>query len=384
MSFAKTAVIAGGGIGGLATAVALAQRNWNVQVFERQPQLRESGAGITFSENGLRVLEALGVYEQAMEGANPGTGVELRGRDEMVLDSTPLPSNMRLLSSPRAQVLKALETACTRHGVQVHTGNEVVSATDRGQLRLADGTWVEADLALGIDGIWSKVRTSLGIATTQQQTTEGALRTVISATDEDAPLFERGRHIEVWNGTRRFLIVPLGRGRIYLALTCLSDDTAGRSIPVDVESWSQSFPHWRHLIERIDRDISWNVYSIIKTARWSVGRSAILGDAAHAQPPNLGQGGGMAVQNGLALACMLESAQSRQDIPEALQAWEASVRELTDHCQRWSVLYGEIAELDDAVRNRVISGAMSDPWIRQQLFIPAQSVPIGTGPRSAS
>lgn len=79
---------------------------------------------------------------------------------------------------------------------------------------------------------------------------------------------------------------------------------------------------------------------------WSSGRTAILGDAAHAQPPNLGQGGGMAMQNGLALATFLEKVQDARDIPEALEAWENNEREIVEHCQKWSCLYGEIDQAE--------------------------------------
>ena len=378
MAGAMTGLIAGGGIGGLAAAAALAQRGWSITVFERQPELREAGAGITFSENGLRVLEALGAYDAAMDGANPGTGVELRGVDEEVLDATPLPPRMRLLSSPRRQVLGALQAACARSGVTIVTGREIAGASAGGALRFADGTAAEADLVLGVDGVWSRVRDSLGLAGEHRQTAEGALRTIVAADAADDALFARGRHIESWSGTRRLLIVPLGRGRLYLALTCLASDTDGSRVPVDKATWRASFPHWGHLVERIGTDVTWGVYSIVTTPRWSVGRAAILGDAAHAQPPNLGQGGGMAVQNALALAVALERVQDTAAIPAALAVWEQSVRSLTEHCQKWSVLYGEITTLPDAVRARVVRAAMADPWMVAQLFRAARSEPAGT------
>jgi 2-polyprenyl-6-methoxyphenol hydroxylase-like FAD-dependent oxidoreductase len=103
-----------------------------------------------------------------------------------------------------------------------------------------------------------------------------------------------------------------------------------------------------------------------------------VGDAAHAQPPNLGQGGGMAMQNGLALAVFLKDVTDPRDIPPRLEAWEAEVRPLTDHCQKWSTLYGEVAYLPDEVRAKMFEGASSDTWTASQLMRAAGSTPIGT------
>jgi 2-polyprenyl-6-methoxyphenol hydroxylase and rela ted FAD-dependent oxidoreductases len=120
------------------------------------------------------------------------------------------------------------------------------------------------------------------------------------------------------------------------------------------------------------------VYSIIKCSAWSAGRTVILGDAAHAQPPNLGQGGGMAMQNGLALAVALEGVSRAEQIPAALEAWEARERPLVDHCQKWSTLYGEVAFLPDDVRTATIRGAMGNPWVSEQIFRAANHAPTGT------
>jgi 2-polyprenyl-6-methoxyphenol hydroxylase-like FAD-dependent oxidoreductase len=107
-------------------------------------------------------------------------------------------------------------------------------------------------------------------------------------------------------------------------------------------------------------------------------KSALLGDAAHAQPPNLGQGAGMAMQSGLSLATHMEKLTDRRDIPDRLAKWEAGERGLVDHCQKWSCLYGEIAFLPDEFRSRAIGQMMADPWIGDRLLRAARSEPTGT------
>ena len=106
---ALTVAISGGGIGGLATAAALAQKGWGVTVFERQPELRTVGAGIYIWENGLRVLEAIGAYDEATDGAFRGTHFQQRDNEGRIMDAGALPPDMRLVSQPRSQLLGALK-----------------------------------------------------------------------------------------------------------------------------------------------------------------------------------------------------------------------------------------------------------------------------------
>lgn len=374
------AAIAGGGIGGLATAAALAQRGWDVTVYERQDALRAVGAGLYIWENGLRVLEALGAYEQATAGAFRGTHFEQRDLRGEIIESAPIQANKRLLTVPRSALLDALRDVCLKAGVKVKTCAEVISATSRGELLFANNEMVQADLAIGVDGIWSKVRTSLGLELSHEQLSEGALRTMIPAEPNDFGPDDIGKYIECWNGSRRFLITPVSKDETYLALTCPHDDVQARTIPVNKALWTESFPQWKHLIDRIGSSpISWGVYGVTRCHSWSAGRTAILGDAAHAQPPNLGQGGGMAMQNGLALAVHLEQVTDRRDIPAALERWENAERGLIEHCQRWSILYGEVTFLPDDVRTKVLRNAMLDPWIAEQVFRAANHSPTGTG-----
>lgn len=374
-----TASVAGGGIGGLATALAIARRGWKVTVFERQDALRAVGAGIYIWENGLRVLEALDVFEEATRDAFYGTHFEQRDNHNEVIDSPAIEDGRRLLTVPRSQLLDALASGCRAAGVDIVTSAEVTGATPRGELTFANGQSVRSDLAIGVDGVWSRVRDSLGLLLSHEQTIEGALRTMVSTGTNDFQEPDHGKYIECWNGARRFLVTPVNEQQIYLALTCPHTDTRAKSVPVDKTLWSESFPYWSHLVERIgEYPINWGVYSVTRCSAWSSGRTAILGDAAHAQTPNLGQGGGMAMQNGLALACALESVNHRNEIPDALEAWESAERDIVEHCQRWASLYGEVTHLPDEVRTRVIRGAMSDAWIAGEVFRAANHSPVGT------
>ena len=373
-----TAVIAGGGLGGLAAAAALGMRGWDVTLYERQDELRASGSGIYLWENGLRVLEALGAEDAAIKDAFHGQFFEQRDNLGHIIESAPIREGKRLITVRRPQLLSALADAARRHGAKIVTGTEVIGATPRGELLLSNGTSVSGDLAIGVDGIWSRVRQTLGLEVLHEIASEGALRTVIDRHHGDIPDADAGKYIENWNGPRRFLITPVNDHEIYLALTCPVTDTRAKATVLDKALWSEAFPAWRHLIERVGSDVSWGVYSVTKVKSWSAGRTAILGDAAFAQPPNLGQGGGMAMQTALALSVALANVNDARDIPDALAAWETRERPLVDHCQKWSCLYGEVANLPDHVRTPTIRAAMSNPWVSEQVFRAANHIPTGT------
>jgi 2-polyprenyl-6-methoxyphenol hydroxylase-like FAD-dependent oxidoreductase len=329
----------------------------------------------------LRVLEALGAFDDATKNAFHGTHFEQRDNHGDIIDSAPIAGGNRLLTVPRSQLLAALANVCKKAGVGIVTNTEVTGASPRGELFFANGATHQADFAVGVDGVWSKVRESLGLERSHEQTMEGALRTMVSAAAGDFRANDVGKYIECWNGPRRFLVTPVNQEQTYLALTCPDSDRDACVVPVNKQVWSESFPQWTHLIERIGEfPINWGVYSVTRCHAWSAGRTAIVGDAAHAQTPNLGQGGGMAMQNGLAMAVALETVSDRRDIPDALEAWEKGERDIVEHCQRWASLYGEVTYLPDDVRTRTIRGAMSDPWVAGQVFRAANHAPLGTVP----
>ncbi|HJP67827.1 MAG TPA: NAD(P)/FAD-dependent oxidoreductase, partial [Sphingomicrobium sp.] len=315
------AVIAGGGIGGLAAAAALAQRGWKVTVFESQPSLRVSGSGIYVHSNGLAVLREIGALDHAVRGAFMGRGVEQRDHLNQVILPPSMPPGRKMVSIPRRDLLEGLEGAARRAGVEIVTGAMVVDASSNGTLIFANGNKVQGDLAIGCDGVGSPVRRALNLEEFHQRTAEGALRTIVSGTQEEMPPEARDRCIENWNGTRRLLITPINSTEVYLALTCLSDDAEARDTRI-LPCWRETFPDWCWLIDRIGDEVTWNVYSYIRCKQWSSGRTCIVGDAAHAQPPNLGQGGGMAMQNAMALAAFMADVKDQRDVPAGLEAWE--------------------------------------------------------------
>jgi 2-polyprenyl-6-methoxyphenol hydroxylase-like FAD-dependent oxidoreductase len=169
----RCAEIVGAGFAGLTAACALAQRGWSVRVHERSDRLRTTGAGIYVYENGLRVLEAVGAYEAAVAGAPMAHTREVRDDRNRVI-SVHRWTGSRVFSVARQNIIKALAAAATKAGVEIVTGSAATAVTAAGELALADGGRLKADLIVGADGSGSCARDSLGLKAKRKLLVEAA------------------------------------------------------------------------------------------------------------------------------------------------------------------------------------------------------------------
>lgn len=373
---ALTAIISGGGIGGLATATALARKNWQVTVYESRPEVRVAGSGIYLWGNGLGVLRALGAFDDVMGESFWPTGMEKRESDGTVVLPAGSHAATEVVCVKRSHLMMGLERAALDAGVRIATRTEVVGARADGTLEFVSNDRATADLAIGCDGVWSPTRKALGLESSVVQVGEGALRCIVRCTQGEFPESDRGKCIEMWRDTRRLLVTPVSPHEVYLAMTCKVSDIEARNTRIG-DCWLQDFPEWAWLIERARREpVLWNDYAVVKCKAWSSGRTAILGDSAHAQPPNLGQGGGTALYNGLALAAYMANVHDRRDVPDALAAWEARVRPLTDLTQHWSTLWLEFTTMPREERIAIARAAFQNNWVMQNVRAAANAQPI--------
>jgi 2-polyprenyl-6-methoxyphenol hydroxylase-like FAD-dependent oxidoreductase len=360
------AEIVGGGFAGLTAACALAQRGWRVRVHERADRLRTAGAGINLYQNGLRVLEALGAaHETIRDGARHLTR-ETRDQDDRLISTYPW--NIPVYGVLRQKMIDALATAARRAGVEIALRSEGVAATPDGELTLASGERVRADLVVAADGVNSRIRDGLGLVASRRFLADGAIRVLIPKFD--ATEATDGRTIEYWSGNRRFLYNPCDTKHLYLAMTLLHEDEPARSLPVDKALWTRTFPRLRPLIERIGDVARYDRFEYIRLKRWSSGKVAVIGDAAHAIPPNIGQGAGCAMMNALSLAVYLEKSN--------LAEWEEKERPLTDHTQRISLFLGMPTFWPAPLRSLFHALAARSKWLTAQRTRTARHIPTGT------
>lgn len=371
----RRAEIAGAGIGGLTAATALAQRGWTVRVHEQAPTLRSYGAGIYLWENGIRVLTAIGAGA-ALDGAHWAYARETRDERNRITNSIRwnTANPLRLVAVTRDRLHRALVAAAVAAGVTIVTRSEVVAATADGTLSLADGTRIAADLIVAADGVNSRVRDSLGLLKRRKLLPDGAIRLIIPRTAGEAVADDGRKFIEWCADTRRIVYTPCSDEDLYLALVAYDTDIEAKALPVRKDVWKRSFPFLSDLIDRIGDEGRWDRFETIRLKRWPAGRVAIIGDAAHAQPPNLGQGGACAMMIGLALAVHLEEA---PDLATGLKRWEQTERGLIEHTQRMSHLYGVIANWSPVLRTASLAMLGRSPWAMAQRLRAAAHRPTG-------
>ena len=373
------AEIAGAGFGGLVAAIGLADRGWTVRVHERRDVLHAEGYGIAIQDNMTRVFATLGILDEILSG-----GMEIDRRDSLNGDGEvvlSLKTGLGRYRISRRHIITLLAQRARKSGVEIVTGSTVVDATPDGRLVLDGGEIRQADLVVAADGINSSLRESLGLTVRRVWQNEGGVRMVIPRLPEDVAIDARDgtAMIEAWSNKRRILYCPNSQSEVYVILTCMERDAAARATPVDIDAWQKSFPTMGSLLERIARDTDWDEcrwvrFQTIRLKRWSHGRVAILGDAAHAMPPYLGQGAGHAMMNGLGLAVAIDEA---PDLASALDLWERRERPLTEHTQRWTRVYGATIFLPEWLKSLAINAEKHIPWLAAQYSRAARHTPTG-------
>ena len=332
----RKVLIAGGGIGGLATAIALLQRGFEVEVFEQAPELREFGAGIQISPNGNRALASLGVFEALRALSCPADGKEIRlwntGRTWTLFnlgDKAVQRFGFPYLTVFRPDLLRVLADELTRRapGV-VHVGARTVAAGHDGTrawLELADGRRFEGDVVVGADGVHSRVRTALFGDDDVQFSGMVAWRTLIPM----AVLPERfRRNVAVnWVGPGGHLVhYPVQGGRLLNFVGTL-EGQAWHGSPWRVgdtpAAFAQAFAGWHediHAMAAHATDFTrWALCGRPLLPTWSQGRATLLGDACHPTLPFLAQGAVHTLEDAVVLARCL---QAHDDPVQALRRYD--------------------------------------------------------------
>jgi 2-methyl-3-hydroxypyridine 5-carboxylic acid dioxygenase len=367
MAAARHAEIAGAGFAGLVAAISLRQRGWTVRVHEASRELRAFGAGIFIWENGLRILRAIGAYNEVMASAHEACVYETRHDNRIIAESAfNLTMGTRMMTMTRQHLYAAILRAARREGVDIVTNSEVIGALQSGVLLTADGQQFQADLVIGADGVKSKVRDSIGLLKERNVYGDGIIRVLVPRMKDELGPGTWDHVIDFWNLERRslrILYVPCNTRDLYLAMMAPVSDPEASSIPVRQDIWIESFPQLEPVLRHVTVGGRYDAYEASKLIRWSSGRVAIIGDAAHAMTPTLGQGAGTAMTNALSLAVSVADA---HDIEQALQAWEDRERPLTELTQDMSA---QIA------RERAMS--RGEAW-NESTLRPARHIPTGT------
>lgn len=364
----RTVEIVGAGIAGLTAGLAFAQKGWRVRVHEQARTLHCLGDGIHLWENGLRVLDALGVLAPIISGISPASGYERRYSDGRTFSSGHFGCDFRLYLTSHARLLTSLYGALLETGGEVVFNSRAVAAEPDGALHLADGSSLHADLTVGADGINSSTRDSLGLLKWRRPANQFGYRAAIRRSPGISETIAECMQCEYWSGSRRLLYAPATTKLAFVELTSPTSDSAGNAVPIDRQDWTAFFPNLTGIIDRIPDDSHGEWFEIVRPEFWSSGRVAIIGDAAIAQPPFLGHGAGCSIMAAFALAQTIDRA---GDVAAGLTEWELRERPFTDWVQWVVYRYGQLALLPAAARTAVFKGIDASRWVKRRILLGA-------------
>src|SRR6187399_3319748 len=348
-------LISGGGIGGLITAYALAQKGIPVRLFEQSPEFREVGAGIQLGPNIFRVLEKVGLKDAILADAHRPPAQEMRDAlTGKLITNIPLgDAFFKRFGHPyavthRADIHSAFLKACQGSNlITLETSRRVDAYKDHGDgvsVTLNNGETVEGRALIGCDGMWSKIREDLVGDGKPRVSGHIAYRGVLKR--EDVPKDLWRPDVVLWAGPRtHFVHYPLRRGELYNLVAVFHSDryVEGWNAKADTgELWAHfkgQRPEVLRMLERIETWRMWVLCDREPIREWSKGRVAVLGDAAHPMLQYLAQGACMATEDAMWIAEKL--ADQPDDIPAAFRAYAEQRYLRTARVQIMARVYGE-------------------------------------------
>jgi 2-polyprenyl-6-methoxyphenol hydroxylase-like FAD-dependent oxidoreductase len=311
-------VIVGGGIAGCTLAILLAERGVAVTLVERQQQWQFHGSGIFVYSNGLAALQTIGVLPAILQS---GFAIA-RGRNtyfdhlgtpitETFYPSAPGTDLPPVLGIRRAELHRILLERMQALDVQVRLGSTVLAIDDQPgheavHVQLADGTALQASVVVGADGVRSQLRSLLFGAVEPVDTGFGVWRSIHR---RPAELVDK---VMMMGVGKRLGIMPISDDQLYVYATTNEPDHPVYDPATLHRTMREKFAEFggpaREFLDDL-RDPSQAFYTVVEEVRlplpWSRGRVALIGDAAHASTPFMGQGGAMAMEDSIVLAGML-------------------------------------------------------------------------------
>lgn len=354
-------LVAGGGIGGLTTALCMARQGIRVRLFEQAPAFEETGAGLQLSPNASRVMHDLALEAPLRSGALTPEAIEIRHwRHGRILARYPLGEDVRkTYGFPYYLVLRSDLVTCLADAalddarIELHAGARVerIHQSRPSVAVSVNGRRHTGSMLVGADGTSSTVRTAIFGSETPTYSGDIAWRALVSA--EGLPEAVVRPVVRIWWGPgKHFVHYPVRDSTLVNCVGVVArrdEPQPGSWIePGDCEEFRSDFAGWHRdvqaLIDGTGRDgcNKWALFDRPPMPRWSDHRVTLLGDACHAALPFMAQGAAMAMEDAAVLArCVADGG----DDPRSLARYESLRRDRTAKVQRRSRLNASIFHL---------------------------------------
>ncbi|PRX96406.1 3-hydroxybenzoate 6-monooxygenase [Paraburkholderia sp. BL25I1N1] len=347
-------LIAGGGIGGCAAALALSQAGFKVRLLERAQEIKEIGAGIQIGPNAFHVFKRLGITDAVRaKAAMPQKLVMMDGISGEQVVSIPLDDQfINRFTYPyalihRADLHRILFDACLQSDlIETATNVKVNGFTDHGDRVVLDTTdgEVRGRALIGADGLWSTVRAQIVGDGTPRVSGHIAYRAVLPISEVPEDL--RSNTMTLWAGAKTHLVhYPLRGGELFNLVAVFHSDryVEGWDAVGDAEELHVRFrdavPTVKTLLEKIETWRMWVLCDRDPVKNWSKGNVTLLGDAAHPMLQYMAQGACMAMEDAVVLAD--EIVHANDDPAAAFERYQERRYLRTGKVQMSARLYGE-------------------------------------------
>jgi 2-polyprenyl-6-methoxyphenol hydroxylase-like FAD-dependent oxidoreductase len=372
-------LIAGGGIGGLAAALALAQKNISSLVLEKAHQLGEIGAGIQLGPNAFHCFDRLGVGETARQMAVYIEHLRLMDSiaDGEICHIDLGPAFRARYGNPYAVVHRGdlhgvLLKGCREHPlIELQVSSEVTGYDQDGKTvtaKLANGERVSGTALVGADGLWSNVRRQVVGDGGPRVSGHTTYRSVIPTAEMPEDL--RWNAATLWAGPKCHIVhYPLSGWKVFNLVVTYHNDApepvAGK--PVPVEEVHRGFTHICERAQTIIRHgKDWHMWVLCDrdpVDNWVDGRVALLGDAAHPMLQYMAQGACMAMEDGV---CLADSLAKTDALESGLKTYRDRRVLRTARLQLMSRAMGDHVCHPDgphaALRNTIMSAKSQAQW----------------------
>ncbi|MCU0355727.1 MAG: FAD-dependent monooxygenase [Cytophagales bacterium] len=356
--------IIGGGIGGLATAIALQKQGHQVTVYENAPAFKPLGAGLVMAANAMKALQVIGIAEAVAQVGKPlakGAILDARGKVISRVDVTTITQRfgMHNFTIHRAALHEIL-LGCLRPGTVVNGKNCVGVAQDQTgvTVHFADGSSDVADCLLACDGIRSVVRQQLVPDSRIRYAGHACWRAV---TEVQPDKVDMENFTESWDTAGRFGIAPLAGNQVYW-YACLnvpqdSPEAKAFMIPDLYERFKQFHDPVPYLLQNTPNEklLLNDIIDFKPLRRLAFGKILLMGDAGHATTPNMGQGACQAIEDA---AVLLKLLGTHAHVEEDFKAFEQKRLKRTEKINTLSWQIGKLAHVKNPflaqVRNTVM------------------------------
>ncbi len=341
----KKIIIIGAGIGGLTTAIALKQKGFEVEIFESSPEFKKAGSGINLAINAMQIYKRLGVYDDILSSANYTNSMNALSKKLKVLTS----ANFKKFEKKYSAKTVAIHRARLHEILVSHLGNTKIHLNKKLKyleqkngivnLIFEDGSKHTAEVVIGADGIHSNVRNSIFKNTKLRDAKQVCWRG-ISKAKIDKKCKEKLN--EIWGKGNRFGFVHINDDEIYWF--GLINKKEFKTKDENLLNIFLDYPQMvKNIIARTEKkDILCNeIWDLKPIEKWHKGNVCLIGDAAHATTPNMGQGACQAIESSMVLSkCLKEE----ENIETAFLRYENIRKEKANYVIKTSWFLGKIAQ----------------------------------------